>query len=488
MTPGQELLGALILKPSLLDAVDLADSDFPAGHEREAFASITRIHEEVRDGQPIDTALLATSLGGNGAGSFISGLVSGNYAGTPDSFRARVRIYRQKLVEDRIRLRALEPRPDLQALHEDLHRREALEADNGGGVGDRLVSTIAARVQTRRLMPLWPGVLFLGLQNAIEGDPGAGKSLVLADSVARTTRGSAFPDYLHVDGFSPVRGDVLYITTEGVPDRILVPRLMAAGADLEAVEIITGVYGKDGAGILDVNTHCPALAARIKANPAIKLIVVDPIASHLDPKLNMNSSLEMRQAFDKINALAEETSVAVVTVMHLNKSDKMSAVHRAAGSAQIMAAVKSAWAVVRKPDDENENRRFFGAVKSNISPYRKSLSFEIEETTVRLHDGSDALVPRIVWNGPEEFDLQGALSPGAFELKSKVSAAVTFLRERLAQGPRMARELYGAAEALGINKDRLWEAKRKEGIEDGRETFGGPSQWYYPNQRGREET
>ena len=101
MTGGQELLGALILNPALLEAVDLTADDFPPGREREAFAAITQIHEDVR-GERIDLVLLGEKLGGDGAATYVMDLVKGNYAGTPEKLRARVALYRMKTITRRV--------------------------------------------------------------------------------------------------------------------------------------------------------------------------------------------------------------------------------------------------------------------------------------------------------------------------------------------------------------------------------------------------
>jgi putative DNA primase/helicase len=347
--------------------------------------------------------------------------------------------------------------------------------------GPVFISRKANTIRTRPVGWLWLGVVPFGMPTALEGDPGVGKTFVADDIVARVTRGLAFPGYLQNRDREPVRGSVVYITSEGVPDRILVPRLVAAGADLERVEIVEGITNNQGGfEILDVNQHLPALARRMRNETDIKLVVIDPLASHLSPKVNMNSSLEMRAAMDCIARFAEETGCAVLVVMHLNKDDRKAAIHRAAGSGQIMAGVKSCWAVVKKPGDENDNRRYFGPVKSNLAPYRRSLAFDIQSVPVHFDDGTTGDIGRIVWSlEPEEFDLQAALSPGAFELHSKMGQAVTLLRAQLADGSRLVRDIFREAEAAGISKDTLWKAKRKEGIEDGREVFGGPSKWYY---------
>jgi len=478
------VLGALIISPALLEACDLRDVDFPAGHFRETFSAIAAVWEEARPAE-IDSRVLAVRIGDNGAGTFIASLLDGNIKVDEPTFRGRVSELRKRALTSRV-LAKIEGQAragelDLDEVREDLTRYDELEFEAESAGGPNFVSRKAHGIQTRRVGWLWPGVVPNGMPTALEGDPGVGKTFVAADIAARVTRGTGFPTYGEGDWTGPAQGSVVYISSEGVPDRILVPRLVAAGADLERVEIVEGICSKRGEfEILDVNQHLPALARRMKNDPSTKLLVIDPLASHLSPKLNMNSSLEMRAAMDCVARFAEEVSCAVLVVMHLNKDDRKAAIHRAAGSGQIMAAVKSAWAVVKKPDDENDNRRYFGPVKSNLSPFRRSLAFEIQDTAILFSDGTKGNIGRVVWSHePEDFDLQAAISPGAFELHSKVGAAVTFLRERLTSGKRYATDLIDEAQAQGITKDNLWKAKRKESIEDGREGFGGKSVWFY---------
>ncbi len=482
----RETLGQLIINPQLFESSDLLRADlFSTPDLREAFAACSWLWEELRP-EVIDPGVLVEKTGL--PLDFILSLVSGNYRPDPINFAWRVKRLHLKQTSERILKLAQDEGQHLVSTGEiDGARLEELrglflELDEKPAAGPNFAARKAAGIETRPVTWMWPGVIPVGMPTALEGDPGVGKTFVAADVVSRVTRGHLFPSYLQGAVLEPAIGSVVYITSEGVPDRILVPRLVAAGADLERVEIIEGIYDMRGEfEILDVNQHLPALARRIKGDPSIKLLVIDPLASHLSPKLNMNSSLEMRQAMDCVARFAEEASCAVLVLMHLNKDDRKAAIHRAAGSGQIMAAVKSAWAVVKKPDDENNNRRYFGPVKSNLAPFKRSMSFEIQDTTITFSDGTKGNIGRITWNHePEDFDLQAAISPGAFELKSKVGAAVTFLRERLATGPQHIRDLIREAEGLGITKDNLWKAKRKEGIEDGREGYGKPSIWFYP--------
>lgn len=477
-------LGFIVENSGLLDRLVIPDGFFRTESQRSVW---TAVRELIKAGRAISLVSIAEGASGNGVIDYLNTITS---RVIPIKFEElQRRIYKQATEDVLKRMQSLAATefPDLDelaALVEEAHRLD-LEAESltGERTGPIFTSRKARDIQTRRVAWLWSGVVPVGMPTALEGDPGVGKTFVAADICARLTRGLGFPLYGEQDSTRPVSGSVIYISSEGVPDRILVPRLIAAGADLERVEIIEGIYDKRGEfEILDVNQHLPALARRMKSEPDIKLLVIDPLASHLSPKVNMNSSLEMRQAMDCIARFAEETGCAVLVIMHLNKDDRKAAIHRAAGSGQIMAAVKSAWAVVKKPDDENDNRRYFGPVKSNLAPFKRSMSFEIQDTAITFSDGSSGNIGRVVWSlEPEDFDLQAAISPAAFELKSKVGAAVTFLRERLAAGPRKARELYEEAGAQGISNDNLWKGKHKEGIKNGREGYGGPSLWFYPS-------
>jgi putative DNA primase/helicase len=482
-------LGFIVEYPGLLSGLDIPEGFFRSDPQSNVWGAIRELAEA---GQTVSFATIAERARGNGALGYLTAITGGLYPIKPEEFRSRV--FKQaaedvkKLIIAQIEREAKSGAFDYDSIVALVEKARQLELEaeslTGERTGPSFVSRKAHGIQTRQVTWLWPGVVPVGMPTALEGNPGDGKTFVAVDICARLTRGLGFPLYGEQGHAGPVSGSVIYISSEGVPDRILVPRLIAAGADLERVEIIEGITDKRGEfEILDVNQHLPALALRMKSEPDIKLLVIDPLASHLSPKINMNSSLEMRQAMDCIARFAEDATCAVLVIMHLNKDDRKLAIHRAAGSGQIMAAVKSAWAVLKKPDDENDNRRYFSPVKSNLSPFRRSLAFEIQGVPVHFDDGSEGEIGRVVWSlEPEELDVQAAISPGSFELKSKIGAAVTFLRAELASGPRLARDLFREAEAQKISQDNLWKAKRKEGIEDGREGFQGHSRWFYRNQ------
>ena len=86
----------------------------------------------------------------------------------------------------------------------------------------------------------------------------------------------------------------------------------------------------------------------------------------------------MRTILLPLRDLAERQDVAIVAVMHLNKSTgNTSAIHRVVGSVAFAAACRMMWLVTKDPD--NERRRLLLPVKSNLNNQGDGISFSIME-------------------------------------------------------------------------------------------------------------
>src|SRR5260370_42484966 len=86
----------------------------------------------------------------------------------------------------------------------------------------------ASQLPSRPISWLWPGRLALGKLSMLEGDPDQGKSLVATDLCARITTGRPFPDGC------PSLGprNVIFLDAEDNKNDTILPRLRAAGADM----------------------------------------------------------------------------------------------------------------------------------------------------------------------------------------------------------------------------------------------------------------
>jgi len=342
----------------------------------------------------------------------------------------------------------------------------------------------AQSVQVRRINYLWQGVIPTHMSTALTGDPGEGKSLVAIDITARVTSGTPFPAY--GEDATAAKGHVFYVTSEGVPEMILVPRLIAAGADRTKVTIIEGVRLKSGEfSMFDVTTHLPIIASRAKDFPDLKLIVIDPIASFIPERINTNQMNSVRQMMDRISDLAYQLGIAAVTVMHFSKTVGVKAGQRTAGSGQFGAAVKMSWSVVRREGDPR-NVRLLVPQKTNITGASKSLSFSIHEVKFpALGNPSEIITTaKIKYEKLVDEDPEILISPRV-EIDNNVASAVKFLRHKLADGTTLyATPLIDEAEESGIPKWALYKAKNRLGIEHDKDaTFQGRTFWYLPAER-----
>ena len=90
-----------------------------------------------------------------------------------------------------------------------------------------------AEIEAEQVNWLWIGRIPFGMLTILDGDPGAGKSQVALDLVARLTTGRSMP--LDDGEALPPQGAVL-IGCEDSPEHTVRPRLDAAGADTSRVD------------------------------------------------------------------------------------------------------------------------------------------------------------------------------------------------------------------------------------------------------------
>jgi putative DNA primase/helicase len=115
--------------------------------------------------------------------------------------------------------------------------------------------TRALDVQPREVDWLWTGRVPLGMMTMFAGDPKLGKSLVTLAMAAALSRGLPLP----LSARPNRAGSTILMSAEDDPARTVVPRLMAAGADLAKVHILESIVRANGDEAL------PTLRADIRA-------------------------------------------------------------------------------------------------------------------------------------------------------------------------------------------------------------------------------
>lgn len=302
----------------------------------------------------------------------------------------------------------------------------------------------AADVRPAKASFAWSERIPLGSLSLLVGQPGLGKTLLAIELAARASRGQ-------LDGDLAVPVDVLYLTAEDSPAHTLVPRLMAAGADLNRVSFLN-VRDDVGERGLALPDDVDKLADAI-GRAGARIVVIDPVMAHLATALDSHRDHAIRRALAPLARLADELGVAIAGVAHLNKSTSTDLFGRIGGSIGLTAAARSVLILAADPEaGEGSRERIVAHGKSNLSALAPALRLRIEG---RIVDGPEGSIDTagIAWIGEAPnvsvAELLGAATDARAELGPRREAE-TFLRELLAEGGMPSVAVQKAARNAGI--------------------------------------
>ena len=263
-----------------------------------------------------------------------------------------------------------------------------------------LVVVKASELEEKPLEWLWPGYLPAGVLTLLASPPKCGKSTLTMSIAARITGGTLWPcgpDLpSQAKSHAPI-GDVLVIAYEDDLERTVVPRLIAAGANMDRVHFLRGIRRKrgkrDALFAIDLGEHFDEIAALVR-RLGIKLVIVDPVMSGFGGDRDTNADNEVRAVLGPFVPLAEETRAAILLVTHTNKRGEGSSMDSAIGSRAFTGICRMLLALARFND--GTERRVLAQIGANLGAPRPGLVFEIKS-----RDGNEAR-SHIEWL--EEFD------------------------------------------------------------------------------------
>jgi RecA/RadA recombinase len=335
---------------------------------------------------------------------------------------------------------------------------------------DGIEAIAASAIRPVPIQWLWPGRVALGTLTLLVGDPGLGKSLLTCQLAAQLSRGQLGREAV-----------TLLATAEDSLEATVVPRLTAAGADLERVKVVTMRREgfEEGVSLPD---DVQALARLVEVKRA-RLVVIDPLMAHLRSDVNSWQDQSVRRALVPLYRLAERAGCAILVVAHLNKGQDADPLRRIGGSVGITAAARSALLLARDPDDpegEQGRRRVLAQVKNNLSTPAPSLLFQIEETLISL-EGQGVPTAALHLLGESPYggsDLLGA----RVETRSALEEAAEFLRLMLADGARPAAKVTEAALQARIAPRTLKRAKERLGVKSTKSDYSAGWIWELPEE------
>ena len=358
-------------------------------------------------------------------------------------------------------LERVDGRPAWEPLHST--RIETAAPSKGGTAA--LISRCAAEILPEKIDWLWVGRIARGKHTCVAGEPGTGKSQLSIAIIAAITAGGDWPCG---EGRAPLGNVIILSAEDGTADTII-PRLIAAGADLSRVHVVSAVRDAEGnRHAFNLQNDLSLLERKIAEIGDVALVVVDPVSSYLG-KADSHKNSEVRGVLEPLSEMAERMRVAILSITHFSKSGSNSttkALHRFIGSIAFTGAPRAAFAVIE--DAEQDGRRLFLHAKNNLAPAPQGLAFWLEQTIV----GGDIVASRISWDGePVTITANEAMAAdaGGTQTRNAVVEAAEFLEALLVNGPLPATQVKVEADAAGHSWATIKRAKKAAGIEACRE-------------------
>jgi len=313
-----------------------------------------------------------------------------------------------------------------------------------------LTGHLASSVVPEPITWIWEQKFPAGKLALLNGPQGSGKSFLFIDIAARITTGSDWPD-----GAKNTMGPrkVLLASTEDDEADTIIPRLMAAGADLsmitimDKVEVLLLVRNKGGnitqqvnkgKMLLDLKAHTKLLKGLLKKNPDVSLILLDPITAFLG--VDETKDKDTRPVLESIVEALEGTKATLIGIIHSNKMTKGSAGDKVKGGSSMLGVPRTAWSVGREADDREQ--RYMALIKGNVLKKETGLSFTIQNKVVDVARGIEA--GYVVWGEEIEDNANDKLQAARKESKDAVDKKgeifKVILQEALADGPKRSKE------------------------------------------------
>jgi hypothetical protein len=356
------------------------------------------------------------------------------------------------------------------------HRKAIGEALGAGrGQARQLVVTLASEYKPRAAEWLWKDRIPLGMLSLLGGREGTGKSTLIYERAARVTRGD-------LDG--PVKPrNVIVVATEDSWAHTITPRLIAAGADLDRVMNVKVVVKDLGTYELSLPDDISALQ-QLVAKSDVALVILDPVISRLSRRIDTHLDAEVKLGLEPLAKMADEARVAIVGLIHVNKSDSKDPLTMIMASRAFVATARAVLFVNRDP--EGGSKRILGQPKNNVGPDDNtgllSLTFDIKPVTLEGYKdpvtGEPINTTRVVWTGTTTRTTRDIIVQAAKGV-TKRSKAVDWLAKFLGTRTVPIAEVIKAGVKAGFDEDGrlLRDAAEELGVKRERSGFPATGTW-----------
>jgi len=321
--------------------------------------------------------------------------------------------------------------------------------------------TCAADIKPEPIRWLWPGWLARGKFHIFAGQAGTGKTTIAIAIAATISVGGRFPDGTR----APV-GNVLIWSGEDSAKDTLIPRLLAAGADMKRVHFIGDVQVGDKNRSFDPATDIKAMMDAATHIGEVSLLIVDPVVNAVAGDSHKNG--EVRRALQPLVDFGEKLNCAVLGISHFSKgTGGKDPMERVTGSLAFAALARIVLATA-KINDGGTTKRIFCRAKSNIGVDHGGFEYDLQRKEIEGHTGIFSSYS--VWGQAVEGSARELLA----ELESDnddasgvgVEGVAAWLQTLLKDegGKLDRRDVMKAAYAMGYKERTVHRAREKLGI------------------------
>ncbi len=340
----------------------------------------------------------------------------------------------------------------------------------------QIVLTKASAIRPTRVKWLWQDRLALGTIGLLAGREGVGKTTAAYWLAAVVTKGTLAGEH-HEEPKS-----VLIAASEDSWSHTIVPRLIAAGADLDRVyriEVITDSVHSE----ISLPRDLHALE-QIAVDVDAALLLLDPLMSRLSDTLDTHRDAEVRRALEPLAALADKAGLAVLGLIHHNKSGSSDPLQLVMGSKAFTAVARSVHTVITDPEDETETRRLFGTPKNNLGRSDlPTLAFTISSFAIETEDGT-AWTGCLTWgeNSPTSISEAMRQQKVQHEDGGATSEAAEWLQHYLTGegGSKESAKVKSAGQAAGHSEAAIKRAKLRLAIIHKHQGHPAKTWWFLP--------
>lgn len=248
----------------------------------------------------------------------------------------------------------------------------AVEIDTlnpGGGVFQRL-----SDVKPKAIESIASGYLQVGEITLLGGDGGVGKGQIVAQIAKSVTTGEP-TEFFPQPPKQP--GNVVILSGEDPVDSVLLPRMAAAGVNLDRVMTLDMDSYYRSRGKMPYLDDPEFMNLVVSGDPMV--LVVDPVQACLSDAVNMNNRQDVRKLMQELHMLAQRYGFAVLLVMHTNKNPGAYGRKRLNGSADLWDAARNVLMMGRV---RNDGKFYLSHEKSSYTAPADTILFTTESVEI----------------------------------------------------------------------------------------------------------